>query len=322
MKRNFTATRIQKAVTVSLAMFLTSCASCGQVDVELPQACDPAARPEPEECVLDVSEFAGPVGIDFYLNELRPENMEMVCSSPCTTLEGSIAVGQSGDILEVLSHVHTIDGRLTISKAEGLEDLRALSSLRSAGELTLDRNPDLVDLDGLQNLTDLLGLRIDGNDSLTSTRGLALQGKVGAVFIESNPNLLDVDGFEGIDEIGEDLQILFNPNLESLEGFGNLRSIGRGLTIQSADALSDFSALRSLESVGESIRFSNNLALVRFGLDSLREFSSERPQALSLKVSDHPLLPECRVEELAERLSVLEHPGYSSRNNEGEGACP
>lgn len=97
---------------------------------------------------------------------------------------------------------------------------------------------DLVNLNGLSDLT-----TIDGNLVLSS---------------DSLPNFV---GLSSLQAIGDKLLILNSDGLISLDGFTSLTSIGGGLTIQLSDALQNIDGLSGVSVIGGGILISANPSL-------------------------------------------------------------
>ena len=115
----------------------------------------------------------------------------------------------------------------------GLEGLTVVDDLR------IQDNNDLVTLDGLDNLTEVLGsMYIEGNDALVDLHGLnALTEVGGEAYIggfswqSGNPSLLDVDGLAGLRVVGQSLLICENIALTSVAGLHGVDTVAYTLYI-------------------------------------------------------------------------------------------
>ena len=87
---------------------------------------------------------------------------------------------------------------------------------------------DIVNLDGLANLSSVEDLRIESNAALTNIVGLANLTSVGNnLVIRSNEALINVDGLANLTSVGWALAIISNFALTDIDGLANLAEIGR-----------------------------------------------------------------------------------------------
>jgi hypothetical protein len=142
-------------------------------------------------------------------------------------------------------------GMLTI-KGEDVVNLNGLSALTGGGGLSIEFNPLLTLVDGLQALTSVdAWLLITSNQQLRNLDGLSNITSVGEnMFISSNLSLRNVDGLSGLTSVGGDLLIRNNSVLDNLDGVSNVTSVGYGLTISGNSNLLNLDGLSSLTSVG------------------------------------------------------------------------
>src|SRR5690606_13278398 len=89
-------------------------------------------------------------------------------------------------------------------------------------------SPDIVNLNGLSNLTSVGGfLLIESNSNLTNLNGLSNLTSVGEnLDIYNNLSLTNLDGLSNLTSVGGYLSIAYNSSLTSLNGLNNLTSVG------------------------------------------------------------------------------------------------
>jgi hypothetical protein len=81
-----------------------------------------------------------------------------------------------------------------IEKCSTLADFRPLGRLSTVDILNLNFLPLLQDVDVLSNLTQLMGLCVSGNASLSNLLGLSGVTNVAYLQIDSNPMLTTLQG--------------------------------------------------------------------------------------------------------------------------------
>lgn len=133
----------------------------------------------------------------------------------------------------------------------------------------------MTELNGLENITSVAGLEVEGNTSLTSVMGLnGLQSITNSLYISNNPTLEEINGFDSLTEISNSLIINSNAVLSSVEGFNNLINIVN-LDIRLNDNLSDISFVESLESISNQLIIKDNPSLSSCSYNSICQHISE-----------------------------------------------
>lgn len=145
----------------------------------------------------------------------------------CTEIEGFVEIEGSGITnLDSLHQITSIGGYLEIYDVPDLVSIEGLSALTSIGEGRLAFfSTALTDFHGLENLSYIPALRIDGNMELTSLQGFdALTASPGGLYIVGNPVLSDLSSLENLTDIGTggNLYITENESLTSLSGLDNV----------------------------------------------------------------------------------------------------
>lgn len=195
-----------------------------------------------------------------------------------------------------------------VDNPDPIRDLSPLNCLQEVkGPLRIDNTPELLTLNGLENLKYTKGLvlyatnvesleslsnleTIDGNilisrnHSLTNLNGLNnVTSVLGTVDISSNDEIVDIEGMESLQSVGENLWIFGNPKLQNLEGLNNLVQIGRQLYLSDGAQMVNIDALSTLETTS-SIKIENNPLI-----ESISAFSNltvSSLESLSIKQND------------------------------------
>jgi hypothetical protein len=193
----------------------------------------------------------------------------------CNTVPGKLVV-EGPDItnLDGLSALVTVTENVYILSNPLLPDLNGLSSLSSAGSLTVDDNDSLTNLDGLSSLSNAGGIGITDNDSLANIDGLSgLVTTDYGVYINSNPLLTNVNGLSSIISMGS-LALIQNGSLTNLDGLSTLTSVGGDFFIWDNSALINVTGLSTLTSVGGDLVIWDNSVLTNVtGLAALASVS-------------------------------------------------
>jgi hypothetical protein len=172
--------------------------------------------------------------------------------------------------LSHLSSISSTSGNLTIDNNDALTNVNGLSGLTYAAGLIIENNSALSNLDALSHLTQVQfgGLTIDNNDALTNIDGLnGITLLFGDLIVTNNQALLNVDGLSHIGGLNNldarhNLEIKDNPSLTNVDGLSSVVGVRDGdLAIQNNDALTNIDGLSKLTLVGEVLIISDNLLL-------------------------------------------------------------
>ncbi len=259
----------------------------------------------------------------------------------CIEIEGSVTiVGDDIENLHGLSSLTSIGGTLEIGNDDegnpNLVNLSGLDSLKTIGnQLYVVSNESLNNLNGLNNLTHLIGMEICNNPSLKNIIALSKLTFLGPSHIINNDSLTNLCGFEGLDTISGELHIRDNDALLSLSGLENLTLMaamgpwGSSLVISSNDALVNLTGLNKLIHFENGISgwesgifiYDNDALLSLEGLESI-----ETVQNFSIR--DNPSLSVCNTQSFCDYLAIpngwviIENnaPGCNSQD-EVEDAC-
>ena len=190
---------------------------------------------------------------------------------PCDSVVNDLTInGDDITILDGLSDLTSVNGRLSIWDSDALTNLNGLSSLNFAFRLRLGYNDSLANLDGLSSLTNVAELIIRSNIVLANVNGLSalVNAGRGFVFIEYNDLLTNIDGLSGLTDEGT-LYITRNVALTNLDGLSGLTSV-QALHIVGNEKLANVDGLSSLSNVDHVLEINGNDSVANLaGLSSL-----------------------------------------------------
>jgi hypothetical protein len=149
-----------------------------------------------------------------------------------------------------LEGLDTIEGRLIIEWNGGLISLFGLYNVKTAGEIEISRNSNIIRLDAFQNLEYIGGVYGSGLKIHTT----ALQN------IDELEKLTEIDGY---------ISITYNNNLESVEGLKNA-SLGAGdISITNNPSLTEINTVLDIDTVYGSLKIVENGITGILGLSNI-----------------------------------------------------
>lgn len=171
--------------------------------------------------------------------------------------------------LSGLGNLTSIEGSFTIGGIPGsgndsLVNFTGLENLISVEEFfDINFNHALTSLTGLENLISVGALHFWGNSKLQNLEGLDnLTTVVGRLSIGENFALSSLSNLNNLTTIGGDLEIYGNTSLISLSALGNLLSIGGHIWIADNESLTSFIGLDNIEaSTIEELQITDNYSL-------------------------------------------------------------
>lgn len=238
--------------------------------------------------------------------------------------EGNATV-DSPAALGALAGVTEITGSLDFGGFTGTE-LTGLESLRCVGLGLAIYDTSLTSTKGLDSLLSVGDISIRQNAALQRVDGFAGLVRATMVGIVANPSVTEIAGFGGLTQAGVTLRD--NPRLTRVSAFSALTFAPAGITMSGNTALTDFGgfvnlveaqafgitahdALESLDGfaglrrVGSVLRIENNESLSSVaGLASLESTAA-------LAVEDNPMLPDCDIQALVDRVTIGSTPMIS-----------
>lgn len=129
-----------------------------------------------------------------------------------------------------------------------LENLDILSNLEEVGDLVIEDNPKLLNIDGLNNIETIDGhLIFINNQLLNDITGLSNLKNINGDLKFSNQNqITSLEGLNSLTSIQEYLIIEFNPNLNNLDSLESLANVGELVQLIGNQQLNDFCGLTTL----------------------------------------------------------------------------
>lgn len=157
------------------------------------------------------------------------------------------------------------------------------------GDLGINNNDSLTDLDGLRNLDSVEGVWI-GYEEVVTNGGTNY-------YYSGNDALGSVQGLNKLTSVGGKIHISSNSSLTSLDGLNNVSSIAEGLWIYST-ALTSLKGLDSLTTVGETVHIYSNAVLTSLELDRLDRVGG------NFWILNNPSLPTALITGLRDQVLV------------------
>ncbi|RLD51636.1 MAG: hypothetical protein DRJ05_18205, partial [Bacteroidetes bacterium] len=197
--------------------------------------------------------------------------------------------------MQGLNSLSTIEGMFWLLQNDALNSLTGLESLNYIGNGINFSHLELINLNGLDNLTFVGGsiiiqnqnnfinfeglnslnqyngwLIVFNNDVQVNMAGLEFVNSLAQLQIKSCPNFSDFSGLDNLINIEGYLNIWNNQSLNNLSGLDALTSVGGYFEIGSNDALTTLNGINNLNAVGGNLWIDNNFALTSLsGLENL-----------------------------------------------------
>ena len=196
-------------------------------------------------------------------------------------------------------------GQLYIINNSSLQNLNALANLQEvSSDIRILENPLLTSIEGLHNISiRTSGLRISIEDNPSLSNILGLEGIIVArsLNISNNDLLTNLNGINNLTELTGGLGIIQNQNLINLEGLNNLIYVGeQGVFIYGNPSLETLNGLENLITIGDGY-FSNNPALIN--IEALGNLTSS---ANAFGIAGSPLLTNLKgLENLTSALAIF-----------------
>lgn len=208
-------------------------------------------------------------------------------NASCKTINGDITIS-GADITDLtpLQNIEVMNGKLTIQANPKLASLTGLESITSAQHLLIYSNDLLPDLTGFKKLKAIWGTtHIRFNKNLDNLKGLDSLVNASTFYITNNDSLTSLSGLGSLESVSDILSIGSNVRLATLKGLDKLSGVSR-INIGGNDALADLSGLENLTSVSYQMHVSSNPGLTSLkGLDNLTYLSE-------LYISDNNLMTD------------------------------
>ena len=203
-------------------------------------------------------------GTVMYGNYYIYNSVELADLEGFTEITGNLSI-EAGDVpsLEALSSLERIGGNLWLQNNASLEDLNGLNSLTTVGgSVGIQENAALSSLRGIESLTTVGGsFEIRENPMLATLEGPTLLTTAGSFAVHNSDALTSLAGMESLNTLDDCLQIYSSDGLTSLGGLSGIRSV-QCIHIGSNTALESISALDGLtEFTGDTLNIYSNSAL-------------------------------------------------------------
>jgi hypothetical protein len=205
-----------------------------------------------------------------------------------------------------------------------LKNIDVLENIKIEGWIKVGSNPQLINIEGFKNLTDINGsLSIYGNSSLTDLKGLrnlsfvknnvsigsntsllSLEGlnnltSVEILWIENNPKLNTINALQKLVNISDKLYI-YNTPITDLEGLSGVTSLGQFLIIGLCSELKNMDGLRNLSYIGTDFKIFNcNILENMNGLNKLSYVGNNLEITANISLNDY-----CGLQPLIEKGSI------------------
>lgn len=189
-----------------------------------------------------------------------------------TKILGNVIIGHlNGHTTSSISNLNGliklkfIDGVLIIQSITTLTDVNGLSNLSSIQYLGIVGNPNLLNIDGLENVSsDIESLTIWENNSLENINGLKNISVIsGGIKLKDNPKLKDIDGFINLKSVVGKIEIQ-RSDVINLDGLINLSSPVESIDVSYNSKLNNLSGLNNIPSVETRLLIYENQILTNF----------------------------------------------------------
>ena len=207
----------------------------------------------------------------------------------CTEIEGDVCIGdcsspyEATDISNLIGLTQleymrdlTIRGNPNLNNLNGLNNIESIGN-SNYGDLWIIDNSSLSSLEALSNLTSIASkLSISFNNSLVDLSGLENVTSIGnRLRIGFNDGLISLTGLEGIESVPNSLEVTYNESLLSLTGLDNITSVNGSFYLNNNSSLTNINALSNLTSINNYATIHNNDVLSDLqGLDNLTSIGS------------------------------------------------
>lgn len=193
-------------------------------------------------------------GLDFEWVQI--ESLEPL--SGLTEIPGDVKIAEFINLtsLEGLHNIEEIGGSIWIDKGKHLQDLNGLRGLKRVGRDVMLRELGVVDLHGLEGLTEVGApggeesrVMLTYLGDLVSLDALAIAWHDAHAVSINSTGITDLHGFAGVPELRR-LELYNSYALADLAGLESLEVVRDGLVLDDNDELVDIGALAKLREVG------------------------------------------------------------------------
>ena len=193
------------------------------------------------------------------------------------TINGDVYIKTYGNsFLEFFKSIKTINGNLEISETQAT-DLAFLSGLKTInGNITININPNLKSIKGLENLKKAKGFALYGfypvnvSIDLTPIQNIAVSDIFNLQYLAND----SFPFFKNITALSNYL-IIGNTNLKDLKCLSNLTTVSKSITISSNNNLLNLEGLNQLTATGQFYIIENQQIETLKGLENLKICTKE-----------------------------------------------
>ena len=224
-----------------------------------------------------------------------PPGVEVVLESQA---EVNAFINDYPNCTEIITNLRV--GTTFVDPLSDITDISGLDFITSVGSnLFIFRNPNLLTLDGLQNITEVgASLNITDNNGLTSLSGLNGISSIGSnLTFDNNFFILSLDGLGSIDAIPGNIYMANNQRLTNIEALSELTSVGGEFDIRINLDLVNLAGLENLTSIGENFILMDNHELT-----DISALNHPLSIAGELEIKFNFALAECSVESFCAHL--------------------
>ncbi|MBL4663130.1 MAG: hypothetical protein JKY22_06150 [Flavobacteriaceae bacterium] len=169
--------------------------------------------------------------------------------------------------------------RFDIKNVRGIQDLLGFGNLTSIATngLVIKDCPDLISLDGLENLISINddAIQLENLESLQSISALSnLTGNLSMIRLINLNSLTSLEGLNGIESTRGAVQLNHLNSLTNLQGLNSLREALGGFALNNMDNFITTDGLDSFETVATGYDYFHLIPSGYFGLFNLPKFNS------------------------------------------------
>ncbi|WP_344923821.1 cadherin repeat domain-containing protein [Aquimarina addita] len=219
---------------------------------------------------------------DVYLK--NQEEVDEFSSKLYEEINGSLLIDDSNDFvitpitdLSGLASIKVVRDDLIISNSRSLINLEGLNNITNIGTLRLVNNHFLEDISALKKISTLANIDINYNPLITSLNCfLNIISLSGACNIVDSEGLLNLEGLNNITSIGGNLYLRGNDKLLNVSGLNSLTTVNGYFAITNHNKLSNLYDLGKLQRVQGGFSIGENHSLVNLeGLNSFKSLNND-----------------------------------------------
>lgn len=233
-----------------------------------------------------------------------------------TRIIGNLTIGNYGydDIEDLIAllNIEKIEGPLVIYNCSNLKTTIGLRNLSYiGGHLTIANNPKLQEIRDLDNITNVDGISISDNLSLSSIDGFNQLTEIRGSLELFDTQLKNLNALENLEYVGTDLTISFNLLLENIDGLFNLSSIGESLALSNNPLLTNLNGLSNASATISKLYIHKNRTLEN--IDGLHKIDANEFVTINSNYSLKNLDGLLRIQNII-KLEVSENNSLTNLN--------